>query len=205
MRTTTRSRRRVRTLLIVGAITLLATGCGDDDGNDTGATDTGSTDSDSTDTGSSGDDDAGGGDAGGGDAATGATDRGPDLVGEWTITSYQLAGALGEAEPLGPDPVTITFADDGTFMFSTGCNTGEGEWEAWGAYYVPEDEDDDIPEGQGIEFDGMSVTEIDCDEDRADQDLSIGGAIRAAMRFTVGDGAFTLLRDGNVMLAGEAG
>lgn len=200
MRTTTRSRRRVRALLIVGALTLLAAGCGDDGGSDTAPTETGS----------SGDDDAGGDDAtedsaDGDDADTGATDRGPDLVGDWTITSYQLAGALGEAEPLGPDPVTITFADDGTFTFSTGCNTGEGEWEAWGAYYVPEDEDDDIPEGQGIEFDGMSVTEIDCDEGRADQDLSIGGAIRAAMRFTVGDGSFTLLRDGNVMLVGEAG
>jgi heat shock protein HslJ len=190
MRTTTRSRRRVRALLIVGAITLLAAGCGDDGGSDTAPTDTDSTDTGSTDTDST---------------DTGATDRGPDLVGDWTITSYQLAGALGEAEPLGPDPVTISFGDDGTFTFSTGCNTGEGEWEAWGAYYVPEDEDDDIPEGQGIEFDGISVTEIDCDEDRADQDLSIGGAIRAAMRFTVGDGSFTLLRDGNVMLAGESG
>lgn len=198
MRTTTRSRRRVRALLIVGAITLLAAGCGDDGGSDTAPTDTDSSDTDSPDTGSTDTDSTDSTD-------TGATDRGPDLVGDWTITSYQLAGALGEAEPLGPDPVTISFGDDGTFTFSTGCNTGEGEWEAWGAYYVPEDEDDDIPEGQGIEFDGISVTEIDCDEDRADQDLSIGGAIRAAMRFTVGDGSFTLLRDGNVMLAGESG
>ncbi|MEQ8841724.1 MAG: META domain-containing protein [Acidimicrobiales bacterium] len=196
---TTRRSSCARALLVVGAITLLAAGCGDDTGStDTGPTDPGETDPGPTDTGET---DTGTDAAGDSEPA----DRGAELVGDWTITTFQMAGGVGEAEPAGDDPVTISFADDGTFTFSTGCNTGDGEWEAWGVYYAPTDEDDAIPEGQGIEFDGISRTEADCDDETAEQDLAIGGAIRAATRFTVDDSSFTLLRDGNVMLAGTAG
>lgn len=125
-------------------------------------------------------------------------DRSGELIGAWTITTFQLAGALGEAETVGPDPATIDFSDDGTFTFSTGCNTGDGDWEPFGVYQ-PEN-DDGIPEGQSISFDGISRTEIGCEAELGDQDLAIGGAIRATELFTLDGSTLTLYRDGNLMI-----
>lgn len=172
-------------LAIAVALTLITTACGDDSGTTDGGADPTPTDQNRPDDGSS---------------DTGEpTDRSAELTGSWAITTFQLAGALGEATPLDSAPASIEFTDDGTFTFSNGCNTGDGEWDARGLYQPPND--DGLATGQAISFGNISQTEIGCEADLADQDLAIGGAIRAADLFTLEDGALTLWRDGNVMIA----
>lgn len=178
---------------LVAALTLLVAACGDDD---SGTSDPGGTDSPSSD---DGDDSADDGVPD--DADDTPSDRSDELLGAWTITTYQLAGAAGEASPVGDSPATIEFAD-GTVAFSTGCNTGEGEWETYGAYQPANDEG--IPEGQPISFGPLGRTEIDCEPELFDQDLAIGGAIRAADVFILDDDVLTLWRDGNLMIEAEA-
>ncbi len=179
---------------LVAALTLLVAACGDDD---SGTSDPGGTDSPSSDDGDDSADDGVPDDA---DDDT-PSDRSDELIGAWTITTYQLAGAAGEASPVGDNPATIEFAD-GTVAFSTGCNTGEGEWETYGAYQPANDEG--IPEGQPISFGPLGRTEIDCEPELFDQDLAIGGAIRAADVFIFDDDVLTLWRDGNLMIEAEA-
>ena len=197
MRTPTNPRSLLRTAAIVVGVVLLVSACGDDSGDEAGADPTPSSDAtttvpagDATTTAPAGEAEPTGDDE--------PTDRSDELIGEWTITTFQLAGALGEAPPVGDDPATIHFADDGTFTFSTGCNTGEGSWEPFGVYQPAND--DGIPEGQSISFDGIASTEIACDDERADQDLAIGGAIRATHLFILDGTTLTLYRDGNVMI-----
>ena len=125
-------------------------------------------------------------------------DRSGELTGTWAITTFQLPGGVGEAETVGSEPVTITFDGDGTFTYSTGCNTGEGEWETIGVYQGAND--NGIPVGQYIEFDGISATDGACDDERAEQDLAIGGAIRAARLFTLEGSTLTLVRDDVLMI-----
>ncbi len=192
MRTPSRFRTLLRMLALVGAIAILATACGDDDGDSDAPDDpvandepSGADDSDSDD--SDSDDDS-------------PADRSDELNGAWRITTYQLAGAAGEATPIGDD-ASIEFAD-GTVTFNTGCNTGEGEYETFGAYQ-PEN-DDGIAEGQPISFGSLSRTEISCEPDLADQDLAIGGAIRAADLFEFDGDLVILWRDGNIMIEAEA-
>ncbi|GJM38592.1 MAG: hypothetical protein DHS20C19_19590 [Acidimicrobiales bacterium] len=182
----------LRVVLLAGGLSLVATACGDDSGStaDPPDDDGGQTDDSSGDDSSS---DDGSGDVPG--------DRGPELIGTWAITTFQLAGAAGEATPAGSP--TITF--DGTMVqVDTGCNTAEGEYATWGAYYVPDD-DDGPPEGQGIDFEALSRTEIACDAEYADQDLAIPGAVRAAASFDLADGVLTLWRDDNVMISAVPG
>ena len=90
----------LRILLLVGGLGLLATACGDDGDSsspattDDGQTDDGSGDGaadDTTDDGADDSTDSGADD--GGDPG----DRGPELTGTWSITTFQLAGAEGEA------------------------------------------------------------------------------------------------------------
>jgi len=185
----------LRLFAIVATLALLVTACGDDDsgGDDSGGTDApSSSGDDTTDDGSDdpapddGDDDS-------------PSDRSDELNGTWLITTYQLAGAAGEATPIGDD-ASIEFAD-GTVRFNTGCNTGEGEYETFGAYQ-PEN-DDGIPEGQPISFGSLSRTEIGCEPELADQDLAIGGAIRAADLFEFDGDLVILWRDGNVMIEAQ--
>lgn len=181
MGTLTNLRRLLRAVAFSAGLVLLVAACGDDSGDDSGPDPAPSTD-------------------GAPDAASDdePADRSDELVGAWTITTFQLAGALGEAPTVGADPTTIEFAADGTFTFSTGCNTGEGEWDPFSVYQPAND--DGIPDGQSISFDGIASTEIACDDERADQDLAIGAAIRAATVFTLDGSTLTLWRDGNVMI-----
>lgn len=181
MGTLTNLRRLLRAVAFTAGLVLLLAACGDDAGDESGPDPAPSTD--------------GAPDAPSDDEPT---DRSDELVDAWTITTFQLAGGLGEAPTVGPDPATIEFAADGTFTFSTGCNTGEGNWEPFGVYQPAND--DGIPEGQSISFDGISRTEIACDDERADQDLAIGGAIRATHLFILDGTTLTLHRDGNVMI-----
>jgi len=183
----------LRLVFAIAAMALLTTACGDDGGSDaepdgaTSAPDDNDSNNDNNDA-----------------DANEPTDRSDELLGSWNIATFQIAGGLGEADAVGDEPVTIEFLDDGTLNYSTGCNTGSGEWEARGVYR-PSEGDDDIFAGQGITFGGLSSTEIACDDERADQDLAIGGGIRAAETFTIEDGTLTLIRDGNVMLSATRG
>lgn len=185
--------RILRIVAFLASLALLAGACGDDSGDDAspvpGDTPTNPDDGD--------------GDGGDDDGGDGPTDRSDELIGEWTIITYQLAGAAGEAEPVGPNPATISFEADGTMRFSTGCNTGTGEWEAFGAYNA--DGDDLRSAGQGISFGSMTRTEIGCEGELGDQDLAIPGAIRAAALFSFDGGTLTLSRDGNLMIAATRG
>ncbi|MDW3220539.1 MAG: META domain-containing protein [Acidimicrobiales bacterium] len=184
----------LRVVLLAGGLSLIAAACGDDSGSTADPSDDSSAD-DSGDDNSA--DDASGDDSSGDDGSDVPGDRGPELVGTWSITTFQLAGAEGEATPAGSP--TITF-DGTTVTVDTGCNTAEGEYATWGAYYVPED-DNGPPEGQGIDFEPLSRTEIDCEPEYTDQDLAIPGAVRAAASFDLADGVLTLWRNGNVMIA----
>lgn len=177
----------LRVVLLAGGLALFAAACGDDDSSD-------SDDSSPTDdAGDTGGDDTGddGSDDGGGDDGSDDEDPAALLEGTWDITTYQLAGAAGEATPVG-EP-TITFDGAGGVTFDTGCNTGGGEYEPFGAYGDT---------GQSISFGSLSRTEIACDDEFSDQDLAIGGAIRAANLFQFVDGDLLLWRDGNIMIEG---
>ena len=189
MRTSTNTTLLLRVVAFVGAVILLATACGDD-----GSTDANPAPGDDTPVDSVDDTPVDSGDP---------ADRSTELIGNWSITTFQLAGGLGETATTGSEPVEMNFSDDGTFTFSTGCNTGEGNWETVGVYQ--DENDNGFPVGQYIEFDGLSRTEIACDDALADQDLSIGGAIRAARLVTLEDGTLTLSRDGNLMIEATRG
>lgn len=175
-------RRFVRLMVVAAAMALLVTACGDDD--TTTSDDTSSPDNDASADGDSDNNEP--------------VDRSGELAQSWSITTYQLAGAAGEATPVGDAPVTIAFAADGTLTYSTGCNTGGGEWETRGVYQP--DSDDGFVEGQSISFDDLFQTEIGCQGELGEQDLAIGGAIRAAELFTLDGGTLTLYRDGNLMI-----
>lgn len=179
----------LRVVLLAGGLALFAAACGDDDS----ASD--SDDSTPTDTDDGGTDDTGDDDTGDDDTGDDGSDDGEDpaalLEGTWDITTYQLAGAAGEATPVG-EP-TITFDGAGGVTFDTGCNTGEGEYEPFGGYGDT---------GQPISFGSLSRTEVGCDDELGDQDLAIPGAIRAADLFQFVDGDLFLWRDGNIMIEG---
>jgi len=186
MRLLTNTAAFVRVATIAGGLVLLSAACGDDSAGPSPAPDNGSESSDPPDAGDNAD----------------PADRSDELLGLWQIDTFQLAGALGEAEIVGPDAATIEFRDNGTMSVSTGCNTGEGDWEARGVYRSPADDEDAIFAGQAISFGSISRTSEACDADIADQDLAVPGAIRAADSFTLEDGTLTLWRDGNLMISG---
>lgn len=178
----------LRIVLLVGGFGLLATACGDD-GDST-------TDPPADDSADGSGDDSSGDDGSGDDGVLDESDRSAELIGTWAITTFQLAGGVGEATPVG-EP-SITFADDGTITFDTGCNTGGGEYDTAFAYL--DEEDDAGVIGQGITFGSLSRTEIGCEAELGDQDLAIPGAIRAAGLFRFVDGDLVLVRDGNLMI-----
>lgn len=167
--------RRLLAVLLTGGLTLLAISCGDD-----GAT------TSNPDTGTQPDDGSGSGND------DGPRDRSDELIGRWEIHTFQLAGGVGLADVVGSEPAFVEFDADGTIRFGNGCNTGDGEWEAFGAYLEPEDGNEPRA-GQSLDIGPLSRTEIGCPEELFDQDLAIGGALRAARNFTIGaDGSLSI-------------
>jgi hypothetical protein len=103
-------------------------------------------------------------------------DRSTELVGRWTITNYRLPhGALTNVA--GDAAVFIEFSSDGTLVFYTGCNNGNGGYSTSGTYYEPESELDETPEGQVLEFHDLFIEQVGCDGLLGEQDTDLPAAL----------------------------
>lgn len=102
----------------------------------------------------------------------------------WVATGMFLGGAPAPLVPQG-EP-TLDFEEDGrTFGGSTGCNSFGGEY---------------VRDGGAIEFGGMNMTEMACEEPLMRQETNVLRILQEASFFTVEDGVLTVGRLGGSTL-----
>lgn len=181
----------LRTILLTGALCLVAASCGDDsdDGDAAPAADPGSAETDNE--GEADGSEGSGSDDGPADEGPGG-DRSGELVGTWNIGAYQMAGATGMADVVGD--ATISF-DGSLATFTTGCGSSSAEYTPFGVY----------GQSQAIAIDSLSTELQDCAEDIELEHFSIGAAVRATEEFQFDGDTLLLWRDGNVMIEATAG
>ena len=192
---------RVGRLCAVFAVSvLLVTACGGDSGSDSDRADSATTEAttddtsmdDSTDT--SADDVDESDDDQSDDSAEPAdgVDRSGELVGRWDIVNYALNDG-GLTNVVG-DGAQITYADDGTLTYDTGCNDGSSTYETSGVYVVPDSPLDDTPEGQEITMGpDFEQTAIGCEGFLGDQDADLPARFGEATRFVIDGDTLSLL------------
>ena len=111
--------------VVVGALVLVAVGCGgDDDPASTTAASPETTLAPTTAATTAPDD----------PQTTAGEDRSGGLLGRWEIINYALPDGGGLTNVVGDDPVFVEFKADGSVDYSTGCNTGVTEFETSGTY-----------------------------------------------------------------------
>lgn len=136
--------------------------------------------------------------------AAGGVDRTADLVGRWTITNYRLPdGALTNV--VGDAAVFIEFSSDGTLVFHTGCNNGNGGYSTSGTYYEPESELDETPEGQAIEFHDLFIEQVGCDGPLDEQDTDLPANFLSVTRFMFDEERLWLMDDSPLVEATPEG
>ena len=116
----------------------------------------------------------------------------PELAGtSWNVTDYRLPD--GAITNVWKTEVTISFAADGTFSGSAGCNTYSGTWAVSGSWNEFEDGVRDAEDGQELMLTGLAWTEIGC-EDAAimEQETEFLGLLQRGARWVLIRGDFHL-------------
>ncbi|MEM9464477.1 MAG: META domain-containing protein [Actinomycetota bacterium] len=167
----------MRRCVVVLSVLLLASACGgDDDAGDLFGLDEVST----TDSASAAADEP----APDPEPSAEGVDRSDELIGTWNVTFYALPDGGGRTNVIdGQAPVQLTFFDDGTIAYHTGCNAGGTTYSTAGLYVVPESALDDTPEGQAIDFLQGQQEEQGCEGFLGEQDRDLPANLRQAERF----------------------
>ncbi len=108
----------------------------------------------------------------------------PELGGtSWSLTNYRLPS--GSITNVWKTDVTIAFAADGTVSGSAGCNNYQGTWTVGGAYDEFESGVSDSNDGQELNLDGLSWTEMACDESIMEQEAEILDLLQRGARWVL--------------------
>lgn len=129
----------------------------------------------------------------------------PELGGtSWNVTDYRLPD--GSITNVWKTEVTIAFADDGTVSGSAGCNDYQGTWLVSGNWDEFEDGVPDPNDGQVLTLDGLSWTEMACEDDAImEQETEILDLLQTAGRWVLIRGEFNLRdADGGFLFKAES-
>jgi len=109
----------------------------------------------------------------------------------WNVINYRLPD--GTVTNVWKTDVTISFSADGTVSGSAGCNAYEGTWSVSGAWDAFESGVPDSDDGQELNLDSLSWTELACEDDAVmEQETEILDLLQDAGRWVLIRGEFNL-------------
>ncbi len=125
-------------------------------------------------------------------SAPASTVDAPELGGTaWNVTDYSQGS--GTITNVWKTEVTIAFATDGTVSGSAGCNDYQATWTVADAYDEFESGIPDPNDGQELILDGLSWTEMACDDEAImEQEAEILDLLQRAGRWVLIRGNFNL-------------